>query len=58
VFNWAGIDDVRSFQVDGADPWVMDNFTYTIPVPEPTAMVYLLAGLGVLGALARRRHRS
>ena len=38
---------------DGA---VIDNFTYSAaPVPEPETYGMLLAGLGLLGALARRR---
>lgn len=37
---------------DGA---VIDNLTYTAAVPEPESYALLLAGLGLVGAVARRR---
>lgn len=41
---------------DGA---VIDNFTYSAaPVPEPETYGMLLAGLGLVGAMARRRASS
>jgi len=37
----------------------VDNIAITItPVPEPTTLAMLLAGLGLLGAAARRRQRG
>ena len=36
---------------------VMDDFIYgePVPVPEPSALALLLAGLGVVGFAARRK---
>ncbi len=34
---------------------VVDDLRYTAPVPEPEALALMLAGLGVVGLLARRR---
>lgn len=45
--------DIYGFGVTGNN-FVMDNLTYTAPVPEPTTVVLMLAGLGVVG-LTRRR---
>lgn len=42
--------------VAGFDPVVMDDFLYTNPVPEPSAVMLLGAGVGLL--LGRRRARS
>lgn len=46
-------DSIARFEVSG--PYaVLDNLTIA-PVPEPSAIAAMLAGLGVLGAVARRR---
>jgi hypothetical protein len=37
------------------DGVVLDNLTYTQPVPEPETYALMLAGLGLLGFAARRR---
>lgn len=34
---------------------VVDNFTFSAPVPEPETYAMFLAGLGLLGAAARKR---
>ncbi len=39
------------------DGVVLDNLTYTQPIPEPESYAMLLAGLGILGAVARRRNQ-
>jgi hypothetical protein len=33
----------------------MDDFLYAAPVPEPETYAMLLAGLGLIGAMRRRR---
>jgi len=34
---------------------VVDDFTFSNPVPEPESLALLLAGLGILGAVSRKR---
>lgn len=53
VSNAANIARV-SISGDGV---VLDNLTYTQPVPEPESYAMLLAGLGLLGAVTRRRSK-
>jgi hypothetical protein len=55
TFGGPAIDQVRIFQANGTDPWVMDNFQYSAPVPEPGTIALLLAGLVLLGSVAHRR---
>jgi hypothetical protein len=54
-----------TFQIEGPgnqsladESWAMDNLRVTItPVPEPQTYALLVAGLGMLGAVSRRRRR-
>ncbi len=46
--------DIAYITVKG-DGVVMDNFSYTQPVPEPGTWALLMAGLGVAGVCLRRR---
>ena len=39
----------------GSNMPIMDNYSFTTPVPEPETYAMLLAGLGLLGFAARRR---
>jgi hypothetical protein len=48
--------DIRSIAFKG-NYVVADDFTYTTPVPEPEAYALMLAGLGLVGFMARRRAR-
>lgn len=64
VFNWTGLTSVN-FSTFGGTPagysgsgthFAMDNLTINVAaVPEPETYALLLAGLGVIGAAARRR---
>lgn len=49
--------DVRSIAFKG-NYVVLDDFTFTTPVPEPQAYALMLAGLGLIGFMARRRQAS
>jgi hypothetical protein len=46
--------DIRSISFKGVGV-VVDNFTYTTAVPEPGTVAMLLAGLGAVGFVARRK---
>jgi hypothetical protein len=46
--------DIRSISFKG-NAVVLDNLTFTTPVPEPSTYAMLLAGLAAVGFVARRR---
>jgi hypothetical protein len=65
-FNWNNIDTVlitatggthNSSLLDGGTSFAMDNLIIS-HVPEPETYAMLLAGLGLLGAIIRRRQNS
>ena len=48
---------IAKFVIEG--PYaVVDDLTFTTPVPEPSTYAMLLAGLGLLGLAARRARRT
>ena len=49
--------DIAYITIKG-DGVVLDNLTFTAPVPEPEAYALMLAGLGVVVFAARRRQRA
>ncbi|SCY32043.1 PEP-CTERM protein-sorting domain-containing protein [Nitrosospira sp. Nl5] len=52
----AGVNDGAPFGPDNiVDLVAMDDFIYAAPVPEPETYAMLLAGLGLIGAISRRR---
>ncbi len=52
-----GADDIRAIAFGGMG-LVMDDVTFTTPVPEPETYALMLAGLGLVGWAARRRARK
>ena len=55
----AGVIDGAPLGPDNVtDVVVMDDFIYAAPVPEPETYAMLLAGLGLIGAMSRRRKAS
>ena len=46
--------DIRSISFSG-NAVVVDNLTFTTPVPEPTSLALAVAGLAAVGLVARRR---
>lgn len=49
--------DIRSIAYSG-NFVVADDFTYTTPVPEPETYALMLAALGLVGSMERRRRNS
>ena len=49
------VDRVQVITNGSGSDWVMDNFTYTPPVPEPETYAMMMAGLGLLGFMAKRK---
>lgn len=68
TFDWANIDKVSIWTSGGTfhpgyggagEHVALDNLTFNAaPVPEPESFAMLLAGLGVLAGVARRRQRT
>ncbi len=61
IFNMAGIDKlVLDGSQSGFSPYGVDNlqFNSAAPVPEPETYAMMLAGLGLLGIVARRRRQQ
>jgi hypothetical protein len=49
--------DIASFSVQGGT-FVVDNLTFSAPVPEPGEYLMMLVGLGAVGAWVRRSKRT
>ena len=57
--SWWGIGSVRALNMlrqDGVTPG--QDMLYLTPIPEPETYAMLLAGLGLMGFVARRRKQS
>jgi hypothetical protein len=53
-FNTGGAAQIGSFRVTG-DYHVYGDVVYAQPIPEPSEIAFMLAGLAAAGAVARRR---
>ena len=49
---------VQGFSNGGSESYVNRSTTVVAPVPEPEAYALMLAGLGVVGAVARRKRKQ
>lgn len=62
AFNQSGLSSVDWVTTGGANGWnQFDNVVVdanTAPVPEPETYAMMMAGIGVLGAVARRRKQA
>lgn len=47
--------DITGLSIPGSTPIAMSNFSVTTPVPEPESYAMMLAGLGLVGFMAKRR---
>lgn len=52
------VDRVHVKTYGGRSDWVMDNFTFTTAVPEPETYAMLLAGMGLIGSIVKRRKQN
>lgn len=57
TFNWVGVTKVVVSDANKTGQSVVDNITVAA-VPEPETYAMLLAGLGMVGAVARRRKQK
>jgi len=61
LFSFTGFKGIDQFSIETTGAyntyWALGGMTIT-PVPEPETYAMLLAGLGLLGVVARRRRRS
>lgn len=58
-FNYYSLPSpYAGFQNTGDEGWGIGKYSVTTPVPEPANGALLLAGLGALGAVLRRRARN
>lgn len=62
--GWTSLGDVRvmnlysNYSLTGGFSGAKQSQLYLMPVPEPETYAMLLAGLGLMGAVARRRNRQ
>ena len=56
--GYAGLVDRVTIRSNDHANFVMDDFTFSAPVPEPESVLMMLAGLGLVGAAARRRKNA
>lgn len=54
----AAVSVVMGTQNDIGEHYTVDNVRFAAPVPEPETYAMFVAGLGVLGAIARRRKQQ
>jgi opacity protein-like surface antigen len=57
VFNWSGLNKVVMSDGNSTNHTAIDNLSVTA-VPEPETYALMLAGLGLMGAMARRRNKK
>ena len=56
--GYAGLVDAVGIKSSGHAFYVMDDFSFTAAVPEPSVTLLMLAGLGATGFVAARRRRA